>query len=269
MKMLPIYVINLDRRPDRMASMATQLKRIGLPFERIPAVDARCLSVSGKAPIVKAPIMDFGAVACSLSHAKALRTFLGSPHSAALILEDDAELAADVPALCASTDWWPAGTSLIKLDAPANLKKLQGWSRGRTPSRLGPKHSRDLCTIVRWNGGAAAYLVDREAAHVLVEAIERLDFPNDRVQFEPRVSAAARRLRPLQLVPAAVTQGHKQLGSDLSQLRLPSSQRWRRHRRRLALLRKRSVLWMVLVLWWRVTGRATRMWVPYSDKPPG
>ncbi len=38
---LPIYVINLDRRPDRLAAIAADLDRLGLPFERIKAVDGQ------------------------------------------------------------------------------------------------------------------------------------------------------------------------------------------------------------------------------------
>ena len=36
-----IFVINLARRPDRMAAMAAQLERLGLAYERFDAVDAK------------------------------------------------------------------------------------------------------------------------------------------------------------------------------------------------------------------------------------
>lgn len=36
-----IYVLNLDRRPDRLAGVAAQLHRLGIPFERHAAVDGR------------------------------------------------------------------------------------------------------------------------------------------------------------------------------------------------------------------------------------
>ena len=41
---LPVFVINLDRRPDRWAAMSTQLDRLGIGAVRIPAVDARLLA---------------------------------------------------------------------------------------------------------------------------------------------------------------------------------------------------------------------------------
>ena len=36
--MPPIYVINLDRDVERMASLAGSLAALGLPYRRIPAV---------------------------------------------------------------------------------------------------------------------------------------------------------------------------------------------------------------------------------------
>ena len=38
--LLRTWVINLDRAPDRLARIRGQLERLGLPFERLPAVDA-------------------------------------------------------------------------------------------------------------------------------------------------------------------------------------------------------------------------------------
>ena len=36
---LPVYVINLDRRPDRLEAITADLDRAGLAFERIKAID--------------------------------------------------------------------------------------------------------------------------------------------------------------------------------------------------------------------------------------
>jgi GR25 family glycosyltransferase involved in LPS biosynthesis len=38
-KGIPIYVINLDRSPDRLCYMSEQLSKTEVPFERIVAVD--------------------------------------------------------------------------------------------------------------------------------------------------------------------------------------------------------------------------------------
>jgi GR25 family glycosyltransferase involved in LPS biosynthesis len=38
-----VFLINLDRRPDRLAAMKSQLDRLGIAFERFSAVDARTM----------------------------------------------------------------------------------------------------------------------------------------------------------------------------------------------------------------------------------
>ena len=257
MMVLPVYVINLDRRPDRMAFMATQLERIGLPFERVPAVDARTLAEANHISRMPQWYMHLDAIACTQSHARALRRFLGPDADAALILEDDAALATDVPTMCQGVDWWPAGTSAISLESPHTSKGLQGWLCGQSPS------GRDLRMIVRWNMGAAAYLVNRMAAAMLVESYAKQDLHTDRMMFDPRLSATARRLRPVQVIPAAARQRQEEFESDL----VPWVRQgfMRKKRRRLHMALHRSPWWEFKTLWWRATGRARRMRVPYSE----
>lgn len=256
MTQLPVYVINLDRRPDRLATIVRDLDRLELSFERVTAVDAHDLSEADSASA--SPFVDPGAVACIRSHAEALRRLLLSPHPAALILEDDAELAMDAPALCQDVDWWPDGTKVIKLEAPtiAN-KRLQGWVCGQTPS------GRDLRAIVRWNAGAVAYLVNRKAARALIASYERQDLHTDRTMFDPRISEIARWLRPVQVVPAAAR--HRgETESDLAPFADPSLKRsWRRY-----IQRNKAPRWMALSLLWWATGRAKRMCVRYEERAP-
>ena len=248
---LPVYVINLDRRPDRLASIAANLKYVGLPFERVPAIDAQSLPAVGKISL-----LNRGSRACLLSHAEALRRFLDTSHPAAAILEDDAEVAADLPDHCVSIDWWPAGTALVKLDTPNNLKNLQGWLCGQTPS------GRDLRQIVRWNAGAAAYLVNRAGATALLEALEKEELNIDRTMFDPRFSSLARQLRPVQIVPAVARQ-NPVFDSDIR----PWKQRSQGRRKKRRMLIKRSVRWQARLIWWWMTGKARRMWVRYSEAP--
>ena len=248
---LPVYVINLDRRPDRLASIAANLKRIGLPFERVPAIDAQTLPAVGKNPLVNR-----GSRACLLSHAEALRRFLNTSYPAAAFLEDDVEVADDLPAHCMSIDWWPDSTALVKLDTPNNLKNLQGWLRGQTPS------GRDLRQIVRWNAGAAAHLVNRAGATALLEALKKEELNIDRIMFDPRFSRSARQLRPVQVIPAVARQ-NPIFDSDIRQWK----QRSQSKRKKRRMLIKRSVRWQVRVVWWWMTGKARRMWVRYCDSP--
>lgn len=251
---LPIYVINLNRRPDRLADMTAHLNELGLSFERIAATDADTLPDDGA--VNRPPFLDIGARACLMSHRRALLAFLESGREVALILEDDVRLASDVPALCESVEWWPPGASVLKLDAPDRRVRLQGWLCGQTPG------GRDLRAIVHWNWGAGATLLNREAAIAVSDAYARQDMSTDHVMFDTLLSPLpARRLRPLQVIPAAAEHPEDH-GSDLTQWRDTIPKR----RRRRYFLRYRSSAWRLRVRWWRLTGRTCRIGIHYEDR---
>lgn len=239
--MLPVYVINLDRRPDRMATMAAQLDLLGLPFERIPAVDASTLP-DGEA-VHKPPYMDLGARACLLSHGRALWRFKATDQPAALILEDDVELARDLPQLCESVEWWIDKTPLVKLDVARHRSKFMGPVVGKTPG------GRAMRPILRWQGGAGAYLVARSACKALLDAYEKADMPVDHILFDLRMSELSRRFRPVLLSPAAAL--HPSEDSNMTEWRQTAPRKARKRHIR----RSRSRLWMMKTRWWWLTGR--------------
>ena len=201
---LPVYVINLDRRPDRWAAISENLQRIGVCGERVSAIDAKRLGETALSWRI-----DLGAAACTFSHGKALRRFLESGSPAALVLEDDAELAIDTTALLHDRDWWPAGTRAVQLHEqigrPGRLRAVSG----HTPS------GRELRRVEGWGGCAAAYLIDREGAWVVLSDIEITKRPIDHILFDLRESRTARRLRPVQIVPAMARQRYGTEDSDL------------------------------------------------------
>ncbi|MYG50811.1 MAG: hypothetical protein F4204_00230 [Rhodospirillaceae bacterium] len=159
------------------------------------AVDATSL------PALERPDnLNLGARACLLSHCKALRAFLATASPAALILEDDAEVASDTAALLESTDWWPPGASVLKLESTGRKPRFVGAHRGRTPT------GRSLRRMYHGSGGAAGYLIDRTAARTVLDSCEETPMQIDRILFGQHRSRTARRLRPLQIVPAMVRQ---------------------------------------------------------------
>ena len=246
--MLPVFVINLDRHPDRWAKMSEQLDRLGIEATRIPAIDGRALPAGCELHITTAEY------ACVLSHRKALETFLATGALAALILEDDAELASDTPETIRSADWWPEGYGLIKLGSHNNptmpLKVARaGWSpTGRT-----------LHELSKAGVGTFAYLVDRAAARIVLDnAASRL--PMDHVLFDVRNSALARRLRPLQVVPAAAR--HPGADSDIEVSRLARRAKYGRRR-----LPRGTLAFRLRALLLRCTGRVRRMEVCYGEAP--
>ena len=95
-----VFVINLQRSPERLATMQQQLDRLGIAFERIEAVDGLELSPDylesvSPADLVKANYyrpLSKGEIACSLSHKKAWQKIIDDELDFAIVLEDDLQL---------------------------------------------------------------------------------------------------------------------------------------------------------------------------------
>jgi GR25 family glycosyltransferase involved in LPS biosynthesis len=82
---LLIQVINLAKRPDRLALISADLQKAGLSFETQVAVDGKTLQIESK-------FLSKGEIGCFKSHVNSMRRQVetGAPFS--LILEDDAVL---------------------------------------------------------------------------------------------------------------------------------------------------------------------------------
>ena len=154
-------------------------------------------------------------MACTLSHLRAMRAFLETSDSAALVLEDDVRVADDLSDVLQGQDWWPLGHGLIKIEAylTKKLVVLLGPEIGRTPA------GRSVRALHSRHTGGAGYLINREAAQVVLQMCPTLDVPIDHLLFNANVSAVARKLRPVQVVPAMVEQRRAELGSDIGGLR--------------------------------------------------
>lgn len=94
---MKIFIINLDRRPDRFQQTVIELARFGLSGERIQAVDGLNLTINeeGRIPGYKkrqhleSELHYRGTAGCLFSHMKALEAALSCNHWPCLILEDD------------------------------------------------------------------------------------------------------------------------------------------------------------------------------------
>lgn len=200
--MLPAFVIDLDRRPDRWAAISGNLSALGIVSKRIGATDAD--RVMGAIP----DDLSFSQAACRESHFAALDAFLQTDAPAALILEDDAELAPRVCDLLASADWWPAASRVVKLggcDEPA----LLGRPVGKTPC------GGEIRPIAWASAVACAYMIDREGAGIAIDEAPRVGMAVDSFLFHMIGSPAARRLKPAHVVPAMARVRPGQ-GSDIS-----------------------------------------------------
>jgi len=80
---LLIQVINLARRPDRLAQISTQLERASLNFELQVAVD-------GKLEDSQTEFLSSAQVSCWKSHLNSMRRLVETNHPFSLVIEDDA-----------------------------------------------------------------------------------------------------------------------------------------------------------------------------------
>lgn len=172
-----IYVLNLDRRPDRLKRIESALTSRNLKFNRVVAVDG------STEPAVESEmeLLTPGERAIWGSHQKALSDFLKSESKHALILEDDAHLANSPISSESLSNWISAmeklSLSMLQVGFISHFYKLSK-PRGLLDLALAFRakriiHQRGLgARIVQreFRAGAHAYLVDRPLAKELVGA---------------------------------------------------------------------------------------------------
>lgn len=203
--MPPVYVINLDRDVERMASVGATLASQGMTFERLPAVigkelpdwrgyvDAQAYAWRNRREEPRP-----GEVGCYLSHLKAMEAFLRTDAPWCVILEDDVEVlpgcAEVLRALGEKDDW-----DLVKLFC----------FHGGAPVRkraLGAGHH--LVVHLTRTTSSAAYAVNRHAAQTLLKSMlpisEQVDHALDR-PWETGLRIRGVRPLPVILAPVATT----------------------------------------------------------------
>lgn len=134
---MKVFVINLDKDKDRMASVDAQLKRLGVDYERVSGVYAKEMPDEKRHSAVNhfrwwcaigRPIVP-AEIGCALSHYNLYRSL--KPGEAVCILEDDVILTDDFPCrlkevesfvnagkpqviMLSSHNWVQSGTGIIR-----------------------------------------------------------------------------------------------------------------------------------------------------------
>lgn len=199
------YVINLDRRPDRLHAMAAQLEALAIPFKQIEALDAQTATPEniecGFAANGPLGILSKGDKACGQSHRRALRAFLDSSEPRALIFEDDIALDKSAAELLRDDAWIPSGVDVVKLEhfGPDSQYVLIAEAIDVAPQRK-------IARLRSRHVGAGAYILSRRAADVLLHAVPAWPLPVDHMLFNPNISPLFDSLRPYQMLPTVARQ---------------------------------------------------------------
>ncbi len=232
--MIPVYVINLDRQPERWARLSRNAHALDLPLTRVRAIDRQTefgpdlLREHGQRDAARYGPLTPGEVCCGLGHMRIWRRLAESDAPAALVLEDDAVIAPQIHAFLGA-----GFLGLLKLHdltcvkleyhhvAPARRGKKRPLGRaldevpGAVPARL----YRLLGPFL----GTGAYLLTREGAQDLLRRHDRLYWPVDQFMFDPVVGLGFRTLRTGFVNPAPVLHDQVGLASDLNADKLDQS----------------------------------------------
>ncbi len=100
---MKVFLINLDKRPDRLAFVKKQLDEQSISFERFAAVDGSKMTLETQTLVdVKRFIIEqkkepvIGEVGCAMSHRAIWQKMVDENLEYALILEDDITLSPDL-----------------------------------------------------------------------------------------------------------------------------------------------------------------------------
>ena len=166
------YVINLARSLDRRAHITAELKKTGLDFEIMTAVDGRDLDVSD--PTIVDPSLPTmthwlsGTAGAALSHLNAYRKIFEDGPDVALVLEDDVTLPADLGSLAEAVadQLTGAEVALLSYDSIDACKMSVEGSIHLPSSRL-----LALPIDVSQPSSAGAYIITREACERMVKCV--------------------------------------------------------------------------------------------------
>jgi glycosyl transferase family 25 len=174
------YVINLARSADRRAHITGELKKTGLDYEIVTAVDGRELDLSdwtiidpSLATQIGLPAgtvggLPAGTAGAALSHLRVYKKIIADGPDKALVLEDDVILPADLGSLAAAVagELVGAEVALLSYDSP-------------DPCRMSPEGSTRLPSArllalpidIRQPQSAGAYLITREACERMIKSV--------------------------------------------------------------------------------------------------
>lgn len=165
--MLPLYVISLKASTSRRRAMTERMAALGLDFDFIDGVVGKDIPADQKSRLLSdnrrfqlgAPLSD-GALGCLMSHRRAWEMLCNTDVDAAIILEDDAELAPE------ALDVLPRIAALKGRFDLINLHHTSGRPLVDA-ARISPTHALSITRYV--SIGAIGYVVSRTAAEKLLD----------------------------------------------------------------------------------------------------
>ncbi len=194
-------VITLDDAQARRDVISARLKSLGIHYEFVPGVDGKKLDVQShpgytkwKRRIFFGRDLSNGELGCILAHRNACEHIVNSDYDIALVLEDDALLSDNLPAvidgLLVIRDQW----DLVRF-----LGREKNYKSSRKITHLSPSQSM-LARQLGIPGGAYGYLLSSRAARRLVSMTRRNWLPIDTLHGATWLT----RLRTFSVIPSPI-----------------------------------------------------------------
>lgn len=182
-------VINLDRAPERWATLRRIAGERGLPVERLPAVDGRAPGALASAAVAPDARLLPGEIACFESHRRAWERVAADEAPFGLVFEDDVYLGEGIVALLARIREAAGGLDLVKLNAHP-----RGMIVRSQP--LATAGDRGIFEPLQTTGDSSAYLIARSFAVRALDLHRSYDRPLDVALFDPETGARVGQLDP-------------------------------------------------------------------------
>ncbi|PWJ93052.1 glycosyl transferase family 25 [Mesorhizobium loti] len=185
-------VINLDRSPDRLAHVTAEFAKIGVLFDRVPAVDALHHPEFAETSSSLTPTE----VACLMSHKVCWKIIADGDDAFGAIFEDDILLSEAAGPMLSDDGWIPADADIVKLET--GLRKTVIAMKRTSVSR-----AFSVARLYGLHFGSAGYILSRQAALDLIA--RSLVAPADEVIFDPSLPTSSSKTI-YQLLPALCVQ---------------------------------------------------------------
>ncbi len=186
------FVINLDRRPERLSIQSAQLDRLGIPWERIAAVDASTIGDQEyrRRRFHWERCLQYPEMGCFLSHQVAWQRII-SLQAPGLVLEDDSILSENAATVLREFPFSELA-ACYNLEAGHARKTISKTAIGE------PIEGHRAFQVYYDRGGSGAYVMTPQAAKIALELSQRCTAPADaflnnlpgvaRYQFEPTLA---------------------------------------------------------------------------------
>lgn len=244
-QLIPVWVINLKKRPDRLKAIGARLDELDVQWKRLDAVDgSNCpesdLKISKKYGEIGE--ISNGARACTASHHKFWKELISSKSKFGIILEDDVELSDDFKDLVCSLSWIPNNSCLIKLEKAAANKSSKLLLGPELSNALG--NTRQVRRMYSRHCGTAAYLISSEGAEIALNWQKPFSVPVDHLLFNETVSKLCTALKSMILIPPISWQSHQVgQGSNINNESIEKSSKRKKYFRSLKRAYYETRLW--------------------------